>query len=30
LYSLFRENEPDIKARDERALSARERAGVPV
>ena len=29
LYSLFRENEPAIKARDERVLSARERAGVP-
>ena len=30
LYSLFRENEPAIKARDERMLDARERAGVPV
>jgi preprotein translocase subunit SecF len=30
LYSLFRENEPDVKARDARALAARERAGVPV
>ena len=29
LYSLFRENEADVKARDARALSARERAGVP-
>jgi preprotein translocase subunit SecF len=29
LYSLFRENEPDIKARDARVLAARERAGVP-
>ncbi len=29
LYSLFRENEPAIKARDARVLSARERAGVP-
>ncbi|MEZ3160254.1 protein translocase subunit SecF [Microbacterium sp. BWT-B31] len=30
LYSLFRENEPAIKARDERTLAAREKAGVPV
>jgi preprotein translocase subunit SecF len=30
LYSLFRENEPNIKARDERVRVARERAGVPV
>ena len=30
LYSLFRENEPAIKTRDERVLAARERAGVPV
>lgn len=29
LYSLLRENEPAIKARDERVLAARERAGVP-
>lgn len=29
LYSLFRENEADVKARDSRALTARERAGVP-
>jgi preprotein translocase subunit SecF len=29
LYSLFRENEADVKTRDARALSARERAGVP-
>lgn len=29
LYSLFRENEPDIKARDARVLAARELAGVP-
>jgi preprotein translocase subunit SecF len=29
LYSLLRENEPAIKARDARALSARERAGTP-
>jgi preprotein translocase subunit SecF len=29
LYSLFRENEPAIKARDARVLAARERAGVP-
>ena len=30
LYSLLRENEPAIKARDERVLSARERATVTV
>ena len=30
LYSLLRENEQDVKARDARALAARERAGVPV
>jgi preprotein translocase subunit SecF len=30
LYSLFRENEPDIKTRDQRVLAAREKAGVPV
>jgi preprotein translocase subunit SecF len=29
LYSLFRENEPDIKTRDARVLAARELAGVP-
>jgi preprotein translocase subunit SecF len=29
LYSLLRENEPAIKARDERVLEARERALVP-
>jgi preprotein translocase subunit SecF len=29
LYSLFRENEAGIKVRDERVLTARERAGVP-
>jgi preprotein translocase subunit SecF len=29
LYSLFRENEPAIKTRDARVISARERAGVP-
>lgn len=29
LYSLLRENEPAIKARDTRVLEARERAGVP-
>ncbi|WP_194411623.1 protein translocase subunit SecF [Microbacterium cremeum] len=29
LYSLLRENEPAIKARDERVLAARELAGVP-
>lgn len=29
LYSLFRENEPEIKARDARALTARERAVTP-
>ena len=29
LYSLFRENEAAIKARDERALAARALAGVP-
>lgn len=28
LYSLFRENEPEIKARDQRVLAARERAAV--
>jgi len=30
LYSLLRENEPDIKARDARVLAARERAAVEV
>ncbi|GAA3021410.1 protein translocase subunit SecF [Microbacterium dextranolyticum] len=30
LYSLFRENEPEIKARDQRVLAARERAAVEV
>ena len=30
LYSLLRENEQDVNARDARALAARERAGVPV
>jgi preprotein translocase subunit SecF len=30
LYSLLRENESGIKARDARALAARERAGIPV
>lgn len=29
LYSFFRENEPAIKARDARVLTARERAGIP-
>ena len=29
LYSLLRENEPDIKARDERVVAARELAGTP-
>lgn len=29
LYSLLRENEPDMKSRDERVLTSRERAGVP-
>lgn len=29
LYAYFRENEPAIKARDARVLTARERAGVP-
>jgi len=29
LYSLLRENEPAIKARDARVLASRERAGVP-
>ncbi len=29
LYSLFRENEPDMKARDEKVRESRERAGVP-
>lgn len=29
LYSLFRENEPAIKVRDQRVLDQRERAGVP-
>ncbi|GAA1911871.1 protein translocase subunit SecF [Microbacterium aoyamense] len=29
LYSLLRENEPGIKARDARVLAARERAGIP-
>jgi preprotein translocase subunit SecF len=30
LYSLLRENEPAIKARDERVIAARELAGTPV
>ncbi len=30
LYALFRENEPAIKARNERVLAARELAGTPV
>lgn len=29
LYSLFRENEPGMKARDEKVRESRERAGVP-
>ncbi|MBN9152695.1 MAG: protein translocase subunit SecF [Microbacterium sp.] len=29
LYSLFRENEPKVRARDKKVLIARERAGVP-
>ena len=29
LYSLFRENEPEVRARDKKVLIARERAGVP-
>jgi preprotein translocase subunit SecF len=29
LYSLLRENEPEMKSRDERVLASRERAGVP-